>query len=149
MKLKISLGQMDISLGEPNKNLAKAQDMTSSAAERGADVIVFPELWSTAYDLENAAAYSVTTNEGIFAEMSALAREYHIHILGTCLSLLGPNQFGNTAVFFNPDGEMLGEYSKIHLFRLMDEESFPFSKALLDLSLPRTVERQTCLRNIS
>jgi len=124
MGLKISLGQMNISLGKPDENLAKARRMTSDAAKRGSDIIIFPELWSTGYDLENAALYSAPTDRGIFAEMSALAKEYSIHILGSCLSLLSPDQFGNTAVFFDPSGVILGEYSKIHLFRLMNEHKY-------------------------
>lgn len=124
MGLKISLAQMDVLLGKPDENLAKARDMASRAAERGSDIVVFPELWPTGYDLENAAAYSTPTDKGIFARMSSLATENNIHVLGSCLSLLGPGQFGNTAVFFDPDGEILGEYTKIHLFQLMDEHKY-------------------------
>jgi len=124
MNLKISFAQMDISLGKPGENLSKARDMAARAAVNGSDVIVLPELWSTGYDLENAAAHSAPTDRGIFAEMSALARKHKIHVTGSCLSLLESGQFGNTAVFFNPDGEMLGEYTKIHLFRLMDEHKY-------------------------
>ena len=124
MVLRISLAQMDVLLGEPDENLAKARDMTARAAERCSDIIIFPELWSTGYDLGNAAAYSTPTNKGIFAEMSSLASEYSIHVSGSCLSLLGPDEFGNTAVFLDPDGKILGEYTKIHLFRLMDEHKY-------------------------
>lgn len=120
----ISLGQMDVKLGQPEQNLAQVRAMTAEAARRGSDVVVFPELWSTGYDLENAGRYATPTHEGIFAELSALAREYRIAITGSCLSLLGPGRYGNTAVFFAPDGRALGEYSKIHLFRLMDEEQY-------------------------
>ena len=124
MNLRISLAQMDISLGKPDENLAKARQMTERAAKQSADIVVLPELWATGYDLENAAAYSTLTDKGIFAEMSSLASEYDIHILGSCLSLLGPARFGNTAVFFGSGGEILGEYTKIHLFRLMDEHKY-------------------------
>jgi len=124
MNLKISLAQMDISLGKPDENLAKARSMVIRAAKQGSDIIILPELWSTGYDLENAAAYSVPTDKGIFAEMSALASEHNIHILGSCLSLLESGQFGNTAVFLNPDGEILGEYTKVHLFQLMNEHKY-------------------------
>jgi omega-amidase len=103
MSLKVSLAQMDILLGKPDENLVKARKMTAHAAERGSDIIVFPELWSTGYDLENAAMHSTPIDKGVFAEMSSLASEHSIHVLGSCLSLLGSDQFGNTAVFFNPN----------------------------------------------
>ena len=92
MGLRISLAQMDISLGKPDENLAKARSMTVLAAERGSDAIVFPELWSTGYDLENAIEHSTPMDKGVFADMSSLAREYNIHVTGSCLSLLGPGR---------------------------------------------------------
>jgi predicted amidohydrolase len=124
MKLTISLAQFDIALGEPEKNWATVQRMTAVAAQRNTDILVLPELWSTGYDLENAATYATPTDEGIFAQTSALAKDHNIAILGSCLSLMGEGQYGNTAVFFQRDGTLLDQYSKIHLFQLMDEHLF-------------------------
>jgi len=124
MTLTISLGQMDVKLGDPAANWATVQTMTAEAKRRGSDLVVFPELWSTGYDLENAADYATLTDAGIFAQVAALAQRHQIAILGSCLSLLGEEQFGNTAVYFDENGRSLGEYSKLHLFRLMQEEQF-------------------------
>lgn len=124
MKRTISLGQMDVKLGDPAANWRTVQGMTVEAKRRGSDLVVFPELWSTGYDLANAASYAVPTDEGIFAQVAALARAHEIDILGSCLSLLGEGQFGNTAVYFAANGRSLGEYSKLHLFRLMQEEQY-------------------------
>lgn len=122
--LTISLGQMDVKLGDPAANWGMVQAMTAEAARRGSDIVVFPELWSTGYDLENAARYATPTDAGLFAEVAALAQRHQIAILGSCLALLGKGEFGNTAVYFDKDGRSLGEYSKLHLFRLMQEEQF-------------------------
>ena len=124
MQLTISLGQMNVELGNPAANWQTVQEMTIEAARRGSDLVVFPELWSTGYDLENAASYATTTDAGLFAQVAALAKTHQIAILGSCLSLLGEGQFGNTAVYFDKYGRSLGEYSKLHLFRLMQEEQF-------------------------
>lgn len=124
MKQTISLGQMDVKLGDPAANWQTVQEMTAEAKRRGSDLIVFPELWSTGYDLANAASYATPTNEGMFAQVAGLAQEHEIEILGSCLSLLGDGQFGNTAVYFDANGRSLGEYSKLHLFRLMQEEQY-------------------------
>lgn len=122
--LKISLGQMDVKLGRPQENLAAAARFAAQAAAQNADVLVLPELWSTGYALEHAAGYAARLNEGIFAETAVLARRRHLHIIGSCLSDLGEGKVGNTAVLFNHRGEILAGYSKIHLFRLMDEQQF-------------------------
>ncbi len=121
MKLTISLAQMDVILAEPERNLVTASQMVAEAAQRGSDVVVLPELWSTGYDLENADQYATATDAGIFAEVAQLARQHGIAILGSCLSLLAEGTYGNTAVYINNQGQLLGQYSKIHLFQLMDE----------------------------
>lgn len=124
MKLTLSLGQMDVKLGEPAINFETVKWMTAVAAQRGSDLVVFPELWSTGYDLENGAKYATTTNAGIFAEVAELARQHQIAMVGSCLADLGAGRIGNTAVYFNKSGHSLGVYSKLHLFRLMSEEQY-------------------------
>lgn len=124
MSLKISLAQMNVILGEPETNLRTVRMMAAEAARRGSQMLVLPELWSTGYDLENAADYATGVHEGIFAEVREMAVHHQLYILGSCLSLLGEGQYGNTAVLFNPQGEIVAEYSKIHLFRLMQEEQY-------------------------
>lgn len=124
MKLTISLGQIDVKLGDPEANLAKVAEMSREAARRRSDIVLFPELWSTGYDLENASRYATPTDEGIFAETAALARENKLSILGSCLSWQGEGRFGNTAVLHDKQGTAVAEYSKTHLFRLMDEEKY-------------------------
>ncbi len=123
MELTISLGQMDIALGQPRLNLAKVQELTAEARRRGSDVVLFPELWATGYDLENAEQYATGLDEGFFAELAALAKENAIHICGSLLSVQN-GRYYNTAPFFSPEGKCLGHYSKIHLFRLMDEDKY-------------------------
>lgn len=124
MKLHISLGQMDVQLGKPGTNLETVRHLAAEAAHGGADLLVLPELWSTGYDLERAADYATATDHGIFAAVRDLALAHRLHIVGSCLSRLGDGQFGNTIAWFGPDGAQLGTYSKVHLFRLMDEDQF-------------------------
>jgi predicted amidohydrolase len=123
MELTISLAQMDIALGQPQVNLAKVQELTAEAKRLGSDVVLFPELWSTGYDLENAEQHATSLNEGLFAELAALARENAIHICGSLLSVQD-GRYHNTAPLFSPAGKRLGHYSKIHLFRPMEEAKY-------------------------
>ena len=123
MELTISLAQIDIALGQPQVNLAKVREWTAEASRRGSDVVLFPELWSTGYDLENAEQYATRLDEGLFAELATLARENAIHICGSLLCV-EDGRYHNTAPLFSPAGKCLGHYSKIHLFRLMDEDRY-------------------------
>ena len=121
MRITISLAQMDVQLGEPERNLARVHDLVAEASRRGSDIVLLPELWATGYDLGNAAKHATPTDQGLFAATADLAREHSIHIVGSLLATKG-GHITNTAVLFAPTGEALGEYSKIHLFRLMEEE---------------------------
>lgn len=51
MKITISLAQMDISFGEPAENFSRIESFVSQAALEQADIVVFPEMWNTGYDL--------------------------------------------------------------------------------------------------
>lgn len=122
--MRISLGQMDVRLGEPAANLETAAALAAQAAARGSDLLVLPELWSTGYDLENAGRHAARLDAGIFAATRELALTHGLHIAGSCLSDLGGGNYGNTLTWFTPAGELLASYSKLHLFRLMDEEQY-------------------------
>lgn len=124
MTVTISLGQMDVRLGEPEANLATVRNLAAEAARRGSTMLVLPELWSTGYDLENAVENATTLDAGIFAEVADLARKHQLYIVGSTLSCIQAGKVGNTAVFFDPRGQRLAVYSKIHLFRLMEEERY-------------------------
>ena len=123
MKLTISLGQMAVELGNPARNLETAQAFSEEAERRGSHLLVLPELWSTGYDLEHAADHAAPTHAGIFAQTSHLARKHHLHILGSCLAQQ-EHGIANTLVWHGRDGRLLAEYSKLHLFRLMQEEQY-------------------------
>ena len=121
MNLTVSLAQIDIEFGNPVQNLKKVTDYVAEAARRGSDWIVLPELWSTAYDLINASQHATLTNAGVFAELATLAKQHHITIIGSALSDMGDGRYGNTLTWHRPNGDLAASYSKLHLFRLMDE----------------------------
>ncbi len=134
----ISIGQMDVRIGEPEHNMARVRAWVAEAARRGSDLIVLPELWDTGYALNRAAELGSPLGAGRFAEVAALAREHHLHIIGSMLEVEpASGKAYNTAAWFGPQGEMLGCYRKIHLFRLMHEERYLHAGyAPLMLNLP-------------
>jgi len=123
MSLTISLIQMDIAVGQPQVNLERAQTWVQQAAKAGADLAVLPELWGSGYDLAHAARHADELDAGLFAEMAALARTHSLYLAGSLLERR-EEKFFNTAVLYGPGGDLLGHYSKIHLFRLMDEHQY-------------------------
>ncbi len=119
--VSISIAQMNIVAGDPEANLAQLEQMVAAAAGRGAQLLVCPELWSTGYVLDRARELASVADEGMFAEVAALARRYRIHILGSLLERDGDAVY-NSAACYTDEGELTGLYRKIHLFSLLDED---------------------------
>jgi predicted amidohydrolase len=123
MKLTIALAQIDLALGDPAKNLATARAKIIEAKARDADILVLPELWSTAYDLEHAPAHASVLEAGMFATLAGVARENQIAIVGSLLESRDGRVY-NTATFSDAQGSRLGAYRKLHLVPMLDEDKF-------------------------
>jgi predicted amidohydrolase len=120
MNLTISLAQTQILLGRPEDNFLQVRALIKEAASQGSECILFPELWSSGYDLENARALA-KINRGLLPEIAALSAQHAIHIGGSLLLEENGNIY-NTFVFQSPGGGRPAAYAKIHLFRLMAED---------------------------
>jgi omega-amidase len=126
-KLVVSVGQMDVQTGQPDQNLAVVEAWIEEASRRGSDLVVFPELWDTGFDLECAPELATSLDSGRFARVAELARIYKIHVAGSMLergTSGGEDRCFNTAAWFTPEGSIAGIYRKIHLFRQMGEDRF-------------------------
>lgn len=122
-KLVISLAQMNIALGDERKNTNQMEKWTAEAGRRGSHLVVFPELWSTGYALEQSKELAHTINAGLFQQLASAAVQNKISLVGSILEKRGL-EVANSASFFAPNGRMLGIYRKIHLFRLMQEDQW-------------------------
>ena len=124
--MKISCIQMDMRLGEPDWNFARAEELVRAAARtEHPDVAVLPETWNTGFfpkDLEPCADRDGERTKAVF---SALARELNINIVCGSVANKRTEGFFNTAYVFDRAGEVIAEYDKTHLFTPSGEhESF-------------------------
>lgn len=125
MSLKTAIIQMDIHFGNPQANYEHVTEKIREAAQNAIDLIVLPELWTTGYDLENLEQTADLHGEKVKSVISSLARTYHINILAGSIAKKDENgNITNTSYVFGRDGSVIGDYDKVHLFRLMDEEKF-------------------------
>ena len=128
VEFALTLVQMDCLFADPARNFERAGAFIADAAGRGSDLVVLPELWSTAYDLENAGAYAsplatCAEEPGWFGRFAALAKEHRVWLTGSLLEERG-DRFYNTMALYSPEGTLAASYSKIHLFRLMNEDQY-------------------------
>ena len=121
--LTISLAQMEFAFGDLEANFERAASRVAEAARRGSNLILFPELWASGYDLENWARYAVPLGQGSFARLAALAKQHRIAI-GSSLLEAKDGQAFNTFALYGPEGQTWGVYRKIHRFRLLEEEKW-------------------------
>jgi omega-amidase len=122
-KLTIAVSQIDLALGNPQKNLDTVTANIVHAKLHNADAIVLPELWSSAYDLEHAATLASGVSEGMFSEIAQQARQHQIAIVGSLLES-DAGKIYNTSIFIDANGKRLGMYRKLHLVPMLDEPRF-------------------------
>ena len=71
----IGLAQMDVLIGQPERNISRVRDFTAQAQEAGVDLLLLPELWLHGYDLERAGELATPLVEGGFVHMASMARD--------------------------------------------------------------------------
>jgi omega-amidase len=124
--LNVSMLQMDIAIGEPDRNFQNLAAMLKNAmkAERKPDVIVFPEMWNTGYALEQIQQLADEDGERTKQFISQFCQDHQVNIIAGSIAEKKGDEVQNTVYIFNRQGELTAHYTKIHLFRLMEEEKF-------------------------
>ncbi len=116
MAITIGLSQMN-SRDNKLENLMAAEKSIKDLAAKGAELIMLPEhfnfLGPEARRRENAEPLELSPSLDRMRNM-AVSLKVHLHI-GSYLERDG-NRFYNTGVVFNPNGERIARYRKIHLF---------------------------------
>ncbi|WP_081853051.1 nitrilase family protein [Bosea sp. 117] len=110
--------QMEPLIGETARNVARSLDFARQAAERGARLVVLPELANTGYVFETRAeaeALAETVPSGpTVAAWSRLCEELDLHLVAGIAEKAGDKLF-NSAVLIGPGG-CVGVYRKMHLW---------------------------------
>ncbi|MEK3721897.1 carbon-nitrogen family hydrolase [Paenibacillus sp. FSL H8-0034] len=122
----LALLQMDIAIGEPELNYAKLEKLLDQAVEGETkpDVIIFPEMWNTGYALDRIQELADEEGQRTHALLSEFSRKHQVNIIGGSIAEKQGSQIYNTIYAYNREGSRVADYSKIHLFRLMDEEKY-------------------------
>src|SRR5262249_29908051 len=117
--MRVALCQLPVS-PEPAINLERVDEAMATAAERGADLAVFPEATQARFgsDLRGAAE----PVDGAFCTaLAALARENGVALVAGVFEPAPDGRVYNTAVAYDGSGELVAAYRKIHLFDSLGE----------------------------
>ncbi|GIO30984.1 MULTISPECIES: carbon-nitrogen family hydrolase [Paenibacillus] len=123
-KLAVALIQADIEIGSPKANKTRLSEMMEQAVQGNPkpDLLVLPEMWNTGYALEQIHEIADPEGEDTRRFLSSFARMHGVMIVGGSAAVKKKGRIFNTMYAFDRSGRQIGEYSKLHLFRLMDEE---------------------------
>ena len=107
--------------GEPRQNMNVALSMMDDAAARGVELLVLPELWSCGYDPETLARDARADAEPLDGPRSAPLGEAALRrdmwlAAGSVPELGEDGRIYDTALVFNPHGELVAWHRKAHLY---------------------------------
>ncbi len=117
-EITVATVQMKPALGEPEDNLVKMSDFVSKiASQQKVDLIVFPELVTSGYELGVRFTELAQRVPGPTVNLMAQrAAEFGVYIaFGLVTKEKVESILFNSAVLVGPDGELLGSYNKVHL----------------------------------
>lgn len=130
--LKVALCQMMVS-NNKIENLNRASEMVHKASQRGARMVILPEIFNVPYHpeimAENAEIFSGPTT----ALLSELACQNKVILVGGSIPEKDTDgRIYNTSYTFDQQGSLIGKHRKIHLFDidLPDQISFKESQVL-------------------
>jgi nitrilase len=118
-ELKIAAIQM-VSTASLQENLETARRLIKAATHDGAQIAVLPEYFCI-MGLKDTDKVNIREKLGsgpIQEELAAIAKDSGIYLIAGTIPLEAkdPNKVLNTTLVFNPDGQRVGRYDKIHLF---------------------------------
>lgn len=118
------VASVQLSVVENNKNATIDKAVESIRRARGADLIILPELWNIGFmSFDRYVPEAEDTNGLTLTALRNVARELKAHIhTGSFVEKEGDNRF-NSSYLLSPQGEILANYRKIHLFGYNSREA--------------------------
>lgn len=122
--LKVALLQL-LPGNSLQENAVKGTEWCRKAKDAGADIALFPEMWSTGYDIprtdEALQLAAVGADSGFVRQFSRLASELSMAIGVTILETFAPSP-RNTLILFDRFGKPVLLYAKVHTCDFSDNE---------------------------
>ena len=134
----IACAQIDCVLGDPQTNRNKIIASMRAAAERGAELVIFPECALTGYSfnsLDEALPFAEKVDGPSSEAIAAVCRETRAYAIVGFIEADG-NKYYNAAMLIGPEG-VIGSYRKVHLpFIGIDRFLAPGDRPLQVFELP-------------
>ena len=119
--MKREIGVMGIQVGitdDKHDNLMRALSLIEEGFRRykKIDCICLPELYYSNPTKENRSYIGEQLDSEFFQEFSRCAKEHDVNIITGRYPLIKGDKLLNTCLCINREGQLIGDYSKTHLF---------------------------------
>ncbi|GJY01589.1 omega-amidase, chloroplastic [Tanacetum coccineum] len=145
-EFKIGLCQLSVT-ADKERNIAHARLAIKEAAEKGAMLVLLPEIWNSPYANESFPVYAEDIDAGVdsspsTAMLSEVAHSLKITIVGGSIPERCGDKLYNTCCVFDTDGKLKAKHRKIHLFdiNIPGKITFEESKTLTAGETPTVVD---------
>lgn len=143
-ELKIASVQM-ISSSNLEENLQTAKKLIQLAAQDGAKLVMLPEYFCMMglKDTDKVAIRESLGSGPIQEQLASFAKDNQIYLVGGTIPLEAKDlgKVLNTTLAYNPQGQQIGRYDKIHLFGFQTEtERYQESETIEAGNLPGTLK---------
>ncbi|MDO4816542.1 MAG: carbon-nitrogen hydrolase family protein [Bacillota bacterium] len=109
--------------------MAKAERMVREAADKGARVVVLPEMFNCPYDSAYFSVFAESESGDSVAEMSRWAKENSIILVGGSIPEAEGDKLYNTCFVFDEQGKVIAKHRKVHLFDINVEDGICFKES--------------------
>jgi predicted amidohydrolase len=112
----LAICQLNVT-GDKKRNIQRAAEMVREAADRGARMVILPEMFNCPYQTKLFPAYAEEFKSGeTIAMLRETAMEKQIYLVGGSIPEREGEAVYNSSFTFGPRGNLLGRYRKMHLF---------------------------------
>lgn len=147
--MRLGICQMQVT-EDKEENVGTAVEMIVEAAERGARLIVLPEMFTCPYDVNLFSEYAEDENGYSIRTMRSIARELGIHLVAGSIPEETPEGIYNTSFVMDDGGNIIGKHRKVHLFdiNVPGEISFRESDSLIAGDSVTVIETPHCIMGV-
>ncbi|RZC68147.1 hypothetical protein C5167_031401 [Papaver somniferum] len=145
-KFKIALCQLSVT-EDKERNIVHARKAIQEAAEKGAELVLLPEIWNSPYSNDSFPVYAEDIDAGgdaspSTAMLSEVARSLKITIVGGSIPERCGDRLYNACCVYGKDGILKAKHRKIHLFDIdiPGKITFMESKTLTPGETPTIVD---------
>jgi predicted amidohydrolase len=121
--MKIALYQGPGRINNIGAAFALMAEKAAEAAASGANLLLLPEMYLSGYNIGREAALAQAVGPNALAPAQSIAKANNIALVFGYPERVG-SQVANAAVMIGPDGNLLLNYRKTHLFGELDRQMF-------------------------